>query len=280
MSSLQVLKSHKSFSGLTQFWEHESTSTKTKMKVSTFIPSEKPRGCVIWLSGLTCTEENFIVKAGAQRYLDEHRLMVICPDTSPRGLNLPREYDGWDFGSGAGFYVDATTPGYKDHYRMFSYVTEELHGMTTSQFGIAPDRISIMGHSMGGHGALVAGLRRPEKFRSVSAFSPIAHPTQCPWGEKAFAGYLGDDRAAWLAYDATELIKSGKRHPRPLLIDQGTKDEFLDGQLKPNDLVAAAKANGQAVKLEMRDGYDHSYYFISTYVESHIRFHGQALNER
>lgn len=276
------LKSHKTFDGVTQFWEHDSTSTRTKMKFSTFIPdaSRGPlKGSLIWLSGLTCTEENFMVKAGAQRHLSDHRMMVICPDTSPRGLNLPEEHTSWDFGSGAGFYVDATTPGYADHYRMFQYVVQELHSLIGRQFQVPLDRISIAGHSMGGHGALVMGLRHPEKFRSVSAFSPIANPTQAPWGLRALSGYLGSESRAWAAYDATELIKSGKRHPRPLLIDQGTKDEFLTTQLRPEALAEACRKSGQPVQLSMRDGYDHSYYFISSFIESHVQFHADALGD-
>lgn len=275
--SKQLLKTHKTFEGLTQFWEHDSKETKTKMKFSTFTPANKPKGCVIWLSGLTCTDENFITKAGAQKYLAEHGLMVICPDTSPRGLNLPQEHDSWDFGSGAGFYVDATTAGYKDHYRMYSYITSELYQLIQDEFEIAKDKISITGHSMGGHGALIMGLREPGKFKSVSAFSPIVNPVNCPWGVKAFGGYLGEDKKAWASYDATELIKSGHHHSRPLLIDQGTKDDFLEKQLMTDNLVTAAKGTKQAVERNFREDYDHSYYFIATFIESHIAFHAKAI---
>ena len=280
---LKPLKTHKTFDGLTQFWEHDSSSTKTKMKFSTFTPSAngavvaKPIGCMIWLSGLTCTDENFITKAGAQKYLGEKNLMVICPDTSPRGLNLPNEHESYDFGSGASFYVDATTEGYRDHYRMENYLTSELHALIQSQFAIAEDKISIMGHSMGGHGALTLGLRHPQKFKSVSAFSPIVNPVAATWGEKAFRGYFGDDRTEWSKHDATELLKSGKRHPGEILIDQGLGDEFYGKQLLTGNFVEAARTAGQPVKANLREGYDHSYYFISTFIESHVAFHAAAL---
>ena len=274
----QVLKTHKTFEGLTQFWEHESSTTKTKMKFSTFTPAGTVRGAVVWLSGLTCTDENFITKAGAQKYLAENGLMVICPDTSPRGLSLPAEHDSYDFGSGASFYVDATVEGYKDHYKMFSYISSELHDLIQKQFQIPADKISIMGHSMGGHGALIIGLKNPTKFRSISAFSPISHPTECPWGDKALTGYLGNDKKAWAAYDATELVKAGSRHNFPILIEQGTDDEFYQKkQLLPEHFEAACKEAKQDVKVNYQQGYDHSYYFISTFIESHIKHHAKAL---
>ncbi|MBC7662024.1 MAG: S-formylglutathione hydrolase [Chitinophagaceae bacterium] len=272
---MKVLKSYRSFGGHTEFLEHHSWATQTTMKFSWFLPSTPPKGCLIWLSGLTCTDENFIMKAGAQRYLEEHQLMVVCPDTSPRGLHLPHEHDADDFGSGAGFYVDAVTEGYRDHYRMYSYVSSELYGLIQNKFELG-DRFAISGHSMGGHGALVLGLKEPAKFRSVSAFSPIAHPTDSPWGEKAFAGYLGDDKTLWAAYDATALLALGKRHPKEILIDQGTKDIFLTKQLKPEHLLAAKGT--QAVDFRFQDGYDHSYYFIASFIEEHIAFHAQHLS--
>lgn len=277
MSGPKSLKQHKTFEGTTQFWEHDSTSIKTKMKFSTFCPGGEVKGCLIWLSGLTCTEENFITKAGAQQFLARHELMVICPDTSPRGLNLPNEHEAYDFGSGAGFYVNATTPGYRDHYRMYSYVAEELYALIETQFAIPRGRIAISGHSMGGHGALTIGLREPEKFRSISAFSPIVNPSAVPWGEKAFAGYFGEDRGKWRDHDATELLKSGRKHPHPILIDQGTNDEFLEKQLRTRTFVEAAAAADQPLEANLREGYDHSYYFISTFIESHIAFHANAI---
>lgn len=276
--SVKLLKTHKTFGGLTQFWEHDSTSTKTKMKFSTFTPSTPVKGCLVWLSGLTCTDENFITKAGAQKYLEEQGLMVICPDTSPRGLDLPGEHESYDFGSGASFYVDATVDGYKDHYRMYTYISEELHALIQSEFKIPSNKISIMGHSMGGHGALVIGLRNPEKFQSVSAFSPIVNPTQCPWGQKGLPGYLGSDESAWMKYDATALVESGLRHPKMILVDQGTKDEFYEKkQLLPENLEVASNKKDQALKVNYREGYDHSYYFIASFIESHIAHHAKNL---
>lgn len=275
---LQPLKTHKTFEGLTQFWEHESTSTKTKMKFSSFTPSAAAKGGVIWLSGLTCTDENFITKAGAQKFFAEQGLMVVCPDTSPRGLQLPQEHDAYDFGSGASFYVDATTEGYREHYRMESYIVNELHDLIQAQFGIAANKISIMGHSMGGHGALVLGLRHPAKFQSVSAFSPIVNPVLAPWGVKAFTGYFGENKSKWNEHDATELVKAGRRHAREILIDQGLGDEFYEKQLMTSHLVEVAKAAGQPLRANLREGYDHSYYFISTFIESHVKHHAAALS--
>lgn len=275
--TISVLKTHRMFKGSVQFWEHESSSTKTKMKFSTFTPEGEVIGCLVWLSGLTCTEENFMTKSGAQKILAEKKLMVICPDTSPRGLNLPGEQDGWDFGSGASFYLDATTEGYKNHYKMESYITLELLEIIQSKFKIAKNKISLMGHSMGGHGALVLGLRHPELFQSLSAFSPVAHPVNCSWGVKAFSGYLGENKNIWKSFDATELIKSKKKHSHKILIDQGAADEFLEKQLLLQDFESACKENGQQLEAHLRDGYDHSYYFIATFIESHIKFHADAL---
>lgn len=276
---MQVLKTHKTFAGKTQFWEHDSDSTKTKMKFSSFIPEGEVRGCIVWLSGLTCTEENFISKAGAQKYLAQHQLMVLCPDTSPRGLQLPQEHDAYDFGSGASFYLDAVTPGYCDHYRMETYISEELHQLLQMNFHIAKNRISIMGHSMGGHGALTLGLRSPEKYQSISAFSPIVHPSVCPWGQKAFEGYLGADKALWVQHDATELISRGAKHPREILIDQGLSDEFLEKkQLLTEDFVQVCKEKNQGLRVSFHEGYDHSYYFIASFVENHIAFHAENIH--
>ena len=274
---MNLLKSHKTFAGLTQFWEHDSNETKTKMKFSSFVPAGEIRGALLFLSGLTCTDENFICKAGAQQFLAEAGLIIVCPDTSPRGLHLPHEHDAYDFGSGAGFYIDATTPDYCNHYRMYSYVTGELYHIVQEQFNIPNYKISIMGHSMGGHGALVMALRSPNKFKSISAFSPIVHPSVSPWGEKAFAGYLGGNHEDWLQYDATELVKSGKRHPSLIYIDQGLKDEFLETQLLMQDFEDACHKAGQLVKVNYREGYDHSYYFISSFIADHVSFHVRAL---
>lgn len=273
MSAFTVLKEHRCFSGMVRFMEHESRETRTKMRLSCFVPDGEIKGCIIWLSGLTCTEENFMTKAGAQKSLANHGYVIVCPDTSPRGLNLPGERDHWDFGEGAGFYVDAATPGYKDHYRMYSYVSDELYRLVVDEFKVA-GLVSIMGHSMGGHGALVIGLREPSKFRSVSAFAPIVNPVSCPWGQKAFSGYFGDQaRSLGKMYDACELIKSGKHHPLPILIDQGDADQFLESQLYTSRIVDAARGTSQKIILKTRPGYDHSYYFISSFVDEHIRFH-------
>lgn len=277
-----LLKSHRSFDGLTQFWQHASRATQTPMKFSTFVPATPPNGCIIWLSGLTCTDENFISKAGAQKYLAAHGLMVICPDTSPRGLQLPAEHDSYDFGSGASFYLNATTPGYADHYRMETYIVDELHELVQNKFNIPSHRIAITGHSMGGHGALVLGLRNPNQFCSISAMSPICHPTLAPWGIKAFTGYFGESegaRALWAQHDATELLRAGKRHPHQLLIDQGTADDFYPAQLLTEHLRDACVVANQPASINLRDGYDHSYYFIATHIEAHIAFHAARLLE-
>lgn len=276
--ALAQLKTHQSFGGKTQFWEHDSIVTKTKMKFSTFIPSGEIKGQLIWLSGLTCTEENFIAKAGAQQLLQELGLMVVCPDTSPRGLSLPGEHEAYDFGSGAGFYINATTEGYKDHYRMYDYVNDELYGLIRSEFKCKSPRPAIFGHSMGGHGALVLGLRNPEKYASISAFSPITHPTQVPWGQKAFKGYLGDNEASWKDYDATELLLQGARHFQAILIDQGLGDEFLEKQLRPQDFEEAAQKMKQPCAVRRQEGYDHSYYFIASFIGDHLKFHAQHFN--
>lgn len=274
---MKTLKTHKCFDGLVQYWEHDSHETKTPMRFSTFIPSKDVRGCVIFLSGLTCTEDNFMAKSGAQKALADEKLMVICPDTSPRGLHLPNEHDSWDFGSGAGFYVDSETPGYRDYYRMYSYVTKELYGIIETKFEVK-NRISLMGHSMGGHGALTIGLKEPGKFKSISAFAPIVNPTRCPWGEKAFTGYLGTDRNAWASSDSCELLRSGVKHPAPILIHQGTQDEFLEKQLLTKNFIEAATNAGQKHSVEFADGYDHGYYFISTFIEKHISHHAKHLS--
>ncbi|MDO9181789.1 MAG: S-formylglutathione hydrolase [Bacteriovorax sp.] len=272
---MKLLKSHKSFNGHTQFWSHDSYETKTEMKFSTFIPEGKIKGCLIWLSGLTCNEENFITKAGAQKTLAEQGLMLIAPDTSPRGLNLAGEHDSYDFGSGAGFYLDASNPPFEKNYRMYSYITTELYELIQTKFLV--QNISIMGHSMGGHGALIIGLKNPDKFKSISAFSPIVNPILAPWGVKAFLGYLGNDQTDWKDCDSVELLKNGKRHPTSILIHQGTNDEFLTNQLMPENFSEAADKANQKYQLKYCDGYDHSYYFIATYIEEQILHHAQYL---
>lgn len=272
--TMTLLKQHKSFSGSTRFYEHDSQLTKTKMKLSAIIPKggdTNIENCIIWLSGLTCNEENFVTKAGAQKYLAKTNTMLVCPDTSPRGLNLPREHEDYDFGSGAGFYVNATTDSYKNNYLMYDYICKELINLLTKAFSI--QQFSIMGHSMGGHGALILGLREQATFQSVSAFSPITNPMQCSWGQKAFQGYLGDDRAQWKNYDATELLLSGHNRTDKLFIDQGLADEFLQSQLATQNFENIAKQAGQNLIVKYREDYDHSYYYIASFIEEHINFH-------
>lgn len=269
--NINKIKSHKTFGGETAFWSHPSRLTGTTMKFSTFIPSGEVHGCLIWLAGLASTEETFITKAGAQKYLAAHNLAVICPDTSPRGLNLPKEHDDYDFGSGASFYVDALTPGYKDHYKMESYIVDELYELIQTEFNIT--KISIFGHSVGGHGAITLALKHPRKFHSVSAFSPLVHPTKAPWGIKAFTGYLGSDESEWKKHDATLLIESGKTHNSTLLIHQGTMDEYLTRELLTEDI----RTGNQDVDIRYEEEYDHSYYFVATFIEEHIKHHRKYL---
>ena len=273
--SYETLKKHRTFEGETLFCEHDSTATKTKMKFSVYMPNAKVDSAIIWLSGLTCTDENFITKAGAQKILAGTNTMIICPDTSPRGVGAPGEDESYDFGTGAGFYVNATTDGYKDNYQMYDYIVKDLVSVLKDDFNV--QKISITGHSMGGHGALVIGLREKEIFASVSAFSPIVNPVQCPWGQKALKGYLGDNESEWKEYDACELIKAGKRASSSLLVDQGLADEFLKEQLLSDNLKKVCSETDQALELNFREGYDHSYYFISTFIENHIKFHLKHL---
>ena len=265
---MEMTKSHKTFGGQTTFWKHQAPSTNTTMSLATFVPGGREiREAVIWLSGLTCTEENFITKSGVQRLLADTNTMVIAPDTSPRGLSLPGEHDSYDFGSGAGFYVDATTDGYRDHYRMFSYIACDLVQLLKEHFGVT--RLSIMGHSMGGHGALVLGLRHPDIFHRITAFAPIVNPSQTPWGTKALQGYLGD--SDWGDYDACQLLRRGHRHPQEIAIFQGTKDNFLETQLQPNLFQQIAHEVGQPCRLAWCEGYDHSYYFIASFLPEALK---------
>ncbi len=275
---MKLLKSHACFGGFTEFFEHESVSTKTKMKFSIHRPKNISdiKGGLIWLSGLTCNEENFITKAGAQKYLSELGLVIICPDTSPRGLDLPGEHDSYDFGSGAGFYVDATVPSYKDNYQMYTYINEEIYNLLNTTYNLK-NNIGIFGHSMGGHGALTIGLKNSKKYKSISAFSPIVNPTQCAWGKKAFLGYLGEDTKTWDAYDACKLLVSSNTHPNKILIEQGLKDDFYPDQLLTKNIEVAARDAKQDIQVNYREGYDHSYYFISTFIEEHIKHHSKYL---
>jgi S-formylglutathione hydrolase len=279
--SFERLNEYACFDGTQGFYAHASETLNCRMQLGVFVPPAARSGPVpvlYFLSGLTSTEQNFTTKAGAQRYAAEHGLILVAPDTSPRGLNLPGEDDAWDFGSGASFYVDATQAPWNRHYKMYSYVTRELPELAARYFPVDPERQGISGHSMGGHGALVCALRNPERFRSCSALAPIAAPSQCPWGQKAFSGYLGPERSAWAEYDATELVRHG--YPRPILIDQGAADAFLAEQLKPELFAAAAAHAGSDVTLRLQPGYDHSYYFVSTFIGDHVAFHAARLGGR
>ncbi|PZO08829.1 MAG: S-formylglutathione hydrolase [Leptolyngbya foveolarum] len=270
----------KSFGGTTRFYRHRSEACHCDMNFAVYVPPQAEAGLVpvlYYLAGLTCNEKNFVEKGGAQRYAAEHGLMLVAPDTSPRGIDIPGADNDWDFGSGAGFYVNATEQPWAKHYQMYDYVVDELPTLVRGEFEIS-DRAGIFGHSMGGHGALICGLKNPDKYASISAFAPIAAPAQCDWGKKAFAGYLGANQSAWAAYDATELVKQAKGTVGPILIDQGEGDQFLaDGQLLPEVFAAACQESGQALQLRRQPGYDHSYYFISTFMGDHIRHHADAL---
>lgn len=278
--TLEAVSSSRCFGGTQAVYAHDARETRCRMRFGIFLPpqADKDRVPVLyWLSGLTCTEENFIVKAGAQRVASKLGLAIVVPDTSPRGLGFAGEADSYDFGLGAGFYVDATRPPWSQGYRMYSYVTAELPALVAGAFPVDAARTGIFGHSMGGHGALVIALRNPGRYKAVSAFAPIASPMRCPWGEKALRGYLDDDRDAWGAYDSTALIENlGWRGPA-ILVDQGTRDPFLESQLKPELLASACKRAGVALDLRMHDGYDHSYFFIATFIGDHLRHHARAL---
>jgi S-formylglutathione hydrolase len=274
-----TLSSHECFGGVMSFHSHDSAETRSPMRFSVYVPPAAKAGPVpvlYYLAGLTCTEETFMIKAGAQRLASELGIMLVAPDTSPRVPRFPGDDASWDFGLGAGFYVDACQSPWSGHYRMYSYVTRELPAVIAAHFPARPDAQSVFGHSMGGHGALVAALRNPGQYRSVSAFAPICAPTRCPWGEKAFSNYLGPDRRAWAEYDASELLRT-RPHDRPILIDQGTADKFLVDQLHPEMLEEAARVSGQPLELRMQPGYDHGYYFISTFIADHLRFHALHL---
>ena len=279
-NSLTRLERKRCFGGWQEVWQHDSSSTQTPMKFGVYLPSRaETENCpvVYCLSGLTCTEQNFITKAAAQRYAEELGLILVNPDTSPRGTDLPGEHDDWDFGSGAGFYLDATQAPWSEHYRMESYVLEELPALIAAHFPVN-GKSALMGHSMGGHGALVLGLRQRERFSSLSAFAPISAPSECPWGQKAFGHYLGADQEQWQAYDAHYLIQQSGKH-LPILIDQGQADDFyLQGQLLPEKLQAAANnANYTELELRFQPGYDHSFYFIASFVGEHLAFHAKHL---
>jgi len=277
--AIETRSEQRCFGGTMGFYGHASESTGTAMRFAVFVPPQaasRKVPALYYLAGLTCTEETFMIKAGAQRLAAELGLMLVACDTSPRGLNLPGETDSWDFGAGAGFYIDATQAPWAGHYRMASYVNRELPALIEASFPARTDRRGIFGHSMGGHGALVSALRQPDFWHSVSALAPIAHPTEVPWGEKAFSNYLGPDRATWAEWDASLLLAKRAR-PGPILVDQGMADQFLTVQLKPEALEKAAAASGQALTLRRHDGYDHSYWFIQTVIADHLAHHAREL---
>lgn len=278
--TFEIISQNKCFGGVQYVYAHQSHETKTKMRFAAFIPPQaQNQKCpvVIYLSGLTCTEENVTVKAGAQRICAELGLIFVCPDTSPRGEGVPDDVEAaYDFGLGAGFYVDATEAPWAQNYRMRSYVEKELPEIIGANLPADMSKISITGHSMGGHGALTIALRNPDKFKSVSAFSPIVSPTNCPWGQKALGGYLGSNQDDWREYDACALLEDGNPLP-PCLIDQGSADNFLENQLKTHLFESALLMSGQTAELRYQEGYDHSYYFIATFMEDHLRFHAKYL---
>ncbi|MBO6947866.1 MAG: S-formylglutathione hydrolase [Rhodospirillales bacterium] len=278
--TFETVSENKCFGGTQGVYKHTSQELGCDMKFAVFTPPQAEndtRPVVFWLSGLTCTEENFTVKAGAQRVAAELGLVIVAPDTSPRGDDVPDDAGSYDFAKGAGFYLDATRQPWSKNYRMYSYITGELPSLIFKHFPAQADRQGIMGHSMGGHGALTIALKNPDTFSSVSAFSPIVAPCQVPWGEKAFSGYLGDDKSAWKEYDATALVDSGKRFDGKILIDQGTADNFLEEQLRPELFADACAKVGQKLDLRMQPGYDHSYFFIASFIEDHLRHHAASL---
>jgi len=278
----ETLSRHAAFGGVVGYYRHAAAATACDMRFSVYLPpqAERRRVPVLWyLAGLTCTEETFMIKSGAQRVAAELGLALVAPDTSPRGVPLPGDSASWDFGVAAGFYLDATVEPWSRHYRMYSYVSRELPALVAAHFPVDPARQGIFGHSMGGHGALTIALKNPERYRSISAFAPIAAPMQCPWGQKAFNGYLGADRESWRAYDASELIRalpSVDGRP-PLLVDQGLADAFLEQQLLPDRLEKACAEMRYPLTLRRQPGYDHGYYFIATFIEDHLRHHARAL---
>ena len=281
-AGLELLSEHACFGGVQRFYRHASREIGLPMRFSVYLPQQAAQGsvpAVMFLAGLTCTEETFMVKAGAQRQAAELGLALVAPDTSPRGAGVAGESDSWDFGVGAGFYLDATQAPWATHYRMESYLTAELLHLLGQALPIHLERLGLFGHSMGGHGALTLALKHPALFKSVSAFAPICAPSQCPWGEKAFTGYLGADRTAWGEYDATVLMQNQPVAPYPggILIDQGLADKFLADQLHPHLLEDACASIGQPLTLRRHAGYDHGYYFIQTFMEDHLAHHARGF---
>ncbi|WP_420598570.1 S-formylglutathione hydrolase [Neptuniibacter sp.] len=274
----ELISCTKSFGGWLKRYKHLSSSTGTEMIFAIYLPPQAQNNSVpvlYWLSGLTCTDENFMQKAGAQKLAAELGMAIVCPDTSPRGTDFPEEHDNYDFGSGAGFYVNATEAPWSENYRMYDYVVTELPDVIQANFPVT-DQCSISGHSMGGHGAIVSALKNPGKYQSLSAFAPISNPINCPWGQKALSGYLGKDKEQWKAWDSCELIATAEEK-LPLLIDQGQADDFMEEQLKPEALKAACEAVGYPLEQRIQPGYDHSYFFIASFIDDHLRHHAKAL---
>jgi S-formylglutathione hydrolase len=283
MNTLKLTNQSHSFGGTVSFYKHASNACQTDMSFSVYLPPQalkepdKKHPVLFWLSGLTCTEENFMAKAGAQQYAAQLGIILIAPDTSPRDLNLPGEDESWDFGSGAGFYINASNPPWNKHYQMEDYIVNELFELVGEQFPADMEKVGIFGHSMGGHGAITLAFKYPNKYKSLSAFSPICAPTLCLWGKKAFAGYLGSDTDIWADHDAHLLIKNTKAR-LSLLIDQGSDDPFLQDQLQPEHLINAAKEANYPITYRLQQGYDHSYYFIASFMQDHMRHHAKQLN--
>ena len=276
---MEMLEDHRCFEGWQQRWRHDSSTLNCPMTFSIFLPPPRdhtPPPVLYWLSGLTCNDENFTTKAGAQRVAAELGIVLVMPDTSPRGEQVAND-DGYDLGQGAGFYLNATQPPWATHYQMYDYLRDELPALIQSQFNVS-DRCAISGHSMGGHGALIMALKNPGKYTSVSAFAPIVNPCSVPWGIKAFSSYLGEDKNAWLEWDSCALMyASNAQDAIPTLIDQGDNDQFLADQLQPAVLAEAARQKAWPMTLRIQPGYDHSYYFIASFIEDHLRFHAQYL---
>lgn len=280
MQGLKTLEEHASFGGTQGFYEHASETVGLPMRFGVYLPPQAAQGQrvpVLWyLAGLTCNEQTFAIKAGAQQHAARFGIALVTPDTSPRGTGVADADRDWDFGHGAGFYLDATAEPYARHWRMESWLTQELPRVLAAHFPLDVENAGLFGHSMGGHGALTLALRHPERFRSVSAFAPICAPGEVPWGQKAFGGYLGGDRAAWSAHDAVQLLARGARVP-PLLVDQGLADPFLETQLRPERLQEACRAAGQPLELRRHAGYDHGYFFVATFVADHLEHHARTL---
>ncbi|NQX89358.1 MAG: S-formylglutathione hydrolase [Halioglobus sp.] len=277
---MKQIAENKSFGGRQLRFSHRSEAVNSDMTLSVYLPPDAQQGRVpvlYWLSGLTCTDENFVHKASAQRYAAAHGVAIVCPDTSPRGEGVPDDPDGaYDFGLGAGFYVNATQSPWSTHYLMYDYVVNELPPLITAALPLDGDRAGIFGHSMGGHGAMTIALKNPLKYRSVSAFAPICSPISCPWGHKALGNYIGEDQRAWKQYDTTELVRIAQRH-LPILVDQGEADNFLDEQLKTALLEQASAEADYPMTIRRQPGYDHSYFFVATFIGDHIDFHAQHV---